>query len=81
MESYKSEKRKPVTFTVRGDLIEQARALGLNASRAAEHGLEVEIKQAREKAWLQENADAIAEHNRRIEEKGMLLTPLWARPS
>jgi antitoxin CcdA len=72
-------KRRPVTFTIREDFIEQARALSLNASRAAERGLEVEIKRALEQAWLRDNAKAIASHNKRIAEKGVLLTPIWAR--
>jgi len=75
----KSDKRKAVTFTVRHDLIEQARALGLNASRAAEHGLQTEIKQASEKAWLRDNAKAIEAYNKRIAEKGVLIPPFWLR--
>ena len=74
----KNDKRKAVTFTVRRDLIDQARALGLNASRAAEHGLEAEIKQALEKAWLRDNAKAIEAHNKRIAEEGVLIPPFWS---
>lgn len=70
-------KRRPVTFTVRDQLIEQARAFGLNASRAAEQGLESGIKQAREREWLRDNAKAIAAYNKSIEDEGMLITPDW----
>jgi len=72
-------KRRRVTFTVRADLIAQAQALKLNASRAAEAGLESAIKEARAKAWLAKNTDAIRAHNARIATSGMLITPLWLR--
>lgn len=73
-------RRKAVTFTVRPELLAQARELGLNASRAAELGLESQIKTARETAWLKDNADAIAAHNQRIADSGLLITPHWTRP-
>ncbi len=71
------QNRRPVTFTVRPELIQEARALNLNASRAAEAGLEAAVKAAKEKAWLEENADAIRAHNERIAKFGMLIKPIW----
>jgi len=71
------QNRRPVTFTVRPELIQEARSLNLNASRAAEAGLEAAVKAAKEKAWLEENADAIRAHNERIAKFGMLIKPIW----
>lgn len=70
-------KRRPATFTVRTDLMTEARALRLNASRAAEAGIEVAVRKAKEKAWLEENADAIKVYNERIEKHGTLIKPIW----
>jgi antitoxin CcdA len=71
------QKRRPVTFTVRPDLIEEARSLNLNASRAAEAGLEAAVKAAKEKAWLRDNQAAIQAYNERIKREGMLIKPIW----
>ena len=70
-------KRRPHTFTVRNDLMGEARALRLNTSRAAEAGIEAAVRKAKEKTWLEENADAIRAHNERIEKHGVMITPLW----
>lgn len=72
-------KRRPATFTVRADLMTEARALRLNASRAAEAGIEAAVRKAKEKAWLGENAAAIKAYNERIERHGTLLKPMWLR--
>lgn len=72
-------KRRPHSFTVRADLMSEARALRLNTSRAAEAGIETAVRKAKEKAWLEENADAIKAHNERIAKSGVMITPLWLR--
>lgn len=73
----KTVKKRPVNLTIREDVLKQAKELNLNASKAAEQGIAQAIKQAREQAWLKENAQALTAHNKRIEEKGTLLTPDW----
>lgn len=70
-------KRRAVTFTIRGDIIDEARRLGINASRAAEQGLEIHVRQALEEAWLRDNAEQIRAHNERIAKAGMLIRPTW----
>lgn len=74
-----SAKRRPVSLTVRADLLSEARTLNLNTSRAAEEGIERAVKKAKETAWLEENRDAIAAHNERIAKHGTLLKPIWLR--
>lgn len=71
------QNRRPVTFTVRPELIQEARSLNLNASRAAEAGLEAAVKAAKEKAWLRDNQAAIQAYNERINREGMLIKPIW----
>lgn len=72
-----STRRRAVSLTLRPELMAQARALKLNVSRAAEHGIEAAVKDALGKAWLAENADAILAHNERVARSGTLITPPW----
>lgn len=73
--------RKRTSLTVREDVMAEARALGLNLSRAAEAGIEAAIREEKGRRWKEENREAIQAHNRRIEREGMLLpTPWWAQP-
>ena len=65
--------RKAANLTLDADLQDQARALGINISRAAEDGLRAAVKRAREDAWKAENADSIAAWNRYVEENGLPL--------
>jgi len=74
-----SLRRKRLNITVREDIIEDARAMDLNISAAAEAGLVAALRKAREEAWLRENADAIRAHNKRVERDGLLLKPYWAK--
>ena len=73
--------RKRVNLTVREDIMAEARALGLNTSRAAEAGIEAAVREEKGRRWREENREAIEAHNRRIEREGTLLpTPWWAQP-
>ncbi len=71
-------KRRSINLTIREDILSEAKALKLNASKAAEAGIEAAIKQAREESWRVENREAIAAHNQRVAESGPLLVPDWA---
>lgn len=73
-------KKRPVSLTIRSDLLREAKSLKLNASRAAEAGIEQAVKKAKEEAWLAENKDAIDAYNARIDAEGTLITPIWLLP-
>jgi antitoxin CcdA len=77
--NHPASKRRPVNLTIRADVLEDAKALNLNASQAAELGILAAVKQAREEKWLKENREALLAHNKRIDKTGPLLTPAWAR--
>ena len=77
MPYYDPPPRRRVNVTLSEPLCEEAKALGLNASRAAEAGLAAAVKAEKERRWLEENADAIAAYNERIRTHGPLLTPYW----
>lgn len=70
-------KRRPVNLTVREDILDEAKALQLNASKAAEEGIINAIKDARAREWLESNKLALKAHNSRVEKLGTLLTPNW----
>lgn len=63
--------KKPTNLSVRTDLLEEARALGINLSQTLEKALEAEVKKAREKAWLEENCAAIEAYKRHVEKHGL----------
>lgn len=70
-------RRKRVNLTVREDVMKEAKELGLNASKAAEAGIESAVREEKGRRWLEENREAIKAHNRRIEREGVLLPPAW----
>lgn len=71
-------KKRPVSLTISADLLDEAKALDLNASAAAESGIEAAVREARAREWLAANRKAIEAHNARVAERGTLLTPAWA---
>lgn len=70
-------KRKAINLTIREDILQEAKNLQLNASKAAESGILSAIKKAREQVWLEDNKLALMAHNQRIENEGPLLSPEW----
>lgn len=76
---HSSAKRRPVNLTIRADVLEEARALKLNTSQAAETGIIAAVREKHEQKWLKDSQSALQAHNRRIDRSGPLLTPGWAR--
>ena len=68
--------RKATNISIDASLQAEARELGVNISRAAEDGLRIAVRKAKEAAWKVENAGAIAEYNKYIEENGLPLADL-----
>ena len=65
--------RRPTNISVDAGLIEDARELGINISRACEEGLAREISEERGRRWLKENREAIDGWNMWVEEHGLPL--------
>lgn len=59
--------RKATNLSLDAELLRDARALGLNVSRAAEDGLRAAVRSARAAARRAENAEAIASANAWVE--------------
>lgn len=66
-------RRRSTSLTLDPKLVEEARGLGVNVSRAAERGVAEAVRAARARAWRAENAEAIAEYNAFVEAHGVPL--------
>ncbi|PKP90148.1 MAG: post-segregation antitoxin CcdA [Alphaproteobacteria bacterium HGW-Alphaproteobacteria-16] len=71
--SKQATRRKATNISLDAELLESARALGVNVSRACERGLASQIAETRAQRWLAENAEAIESSNRHVETHGLPL--------
>lgn len=60
-----------VNLSVSEVVLRQARAMKLNLSQFLEEGLQEHIKRKRAEKWQEENREAIAAYNARIEKYGV----------
>jgi antitoxin CcdA len=65
--------RRKTSLSVDPELIEAARALDINLSRAAEGGIAAAVSAARAARWRAENAEASASSNAIVEANGLPL--------
>ena len=63
--------KKAVNLSINADLLARARRLGLNLSAEMEARLEETVRDAERDLWLEENRDALEDHNRRIAKHGL----------
>lgn len=71
MNELPSKRRKATNLSIDADLLEEARALGINLSRTLEERLVELVKAERIRRWQAENREAIDAYNRYIEENGI----------
>lgn len=64
--------KKACNVSINGDLLRQAKELGINLSQSLEGQLETLVRQAKAKQWAEENREAIESQNRWIEKNGLL---------
>lgn len=65
--------KRPTNVSLNARLLKEAKALGINVSRAAERGLALQIAEARAKKWRAENRKAIEASNAYVEKYGLPL--------
>ncbi len=65
--------RKPTNVSLPSDLLDRAKELDVNISRASERGLREEVHEAEARVWAAEHAGFITEMNARIERDGLPL--------
>lgn len=63
--------RRATSMTLDAALLDEARALGVNLSRAAEEGILSQVRAARARRWKEENAEFIKDYNDWIAENGI----------
>lgn len=64
---------KPTNLSLDPALVEEARAPGVDVSRAAEAGLTEALRRAQAEAWLAENAEAVRSSSEGVERNGLPL--------
>lgn len=65
--------RRPTNLSLDSALVEEAKALGINLSRACEAALRQEIAAERGRQWQADNAEGIAASNAYVEKYGLPL--------
>jgi antitoxin CcdA len=63
--------KKPTNVTIRGDLLDEARALKINLSQEFEKHLSEVVRKHRAEQWLKDNRAAIEAYNRHVEKHGV----------
>jgi antitoxin CcdA len=65
--------RQRLNLTLPAPLVEEAKALGLNLSRACESGLQAAVAAERARRWQAENAAFFDWYNAKVDTDGLLL--------
>jgi len=68
-----SAPKRATNVSLRADLLEEARKLDINISRACEQGLAEQVAKTRAQIWLEENRAALDACNAWVEEHGLPL--------
>jgi antitoxin CcdA len=63
--------KRPVNVKARGDLVAEAKALNINLSGVFDAALETAVKTARIAKWQEENGEAFAAYDKRIQSCGV----------
>ncbi len=64
--------KRTVSLPIDSELLDEACLINVNLSETLERRLRDLTRAAREWRWRQENAEAIAQYNRRVAEEGLL---------
>lgn len=65
--------RRPTNLTLDSQLLQEAKALGINVSRSAENGIAQAVQYHKRQLWLKENREAIDSSNTYIDDNGLPL--------
>lgn len=65
--------KKATNITLSADVLQEAKELGINISKTCDQFLRDLIKQEKERRWLKDHAEYIAECNSLIERDGLPL--------
>jgi antitoxin CcdA len=65
--------RKSTNVTLPPEVLERAKELGINLSRASERGVREEIQEAEARRWADDNAELVAAYTAMVERDGLPL--------
>ena len=65
--------KKATNITLSVDVLNEAKALGINISQTCDQYLRELVKNERERRWQQDNAEFIAAYNQTVEQEGLPL--------
>jgi len=65
--------KKATNITLSADVLNEAKALGINIYQACDQFLRELVKREQERRWLADNADFIAAYNAGVERDGLPL--------
>jgi len=66
-----SASKRPANVSVRAELLDKAKRLGINLSRTLEDRLAELVREAEAREWLAQNRRAIDAYNKRVEREGI----------
>jgi antitoxin CcdA len=78
LDKVSNRSRKAVNLTVDAGLVEAAKSMGMNLSQIFESTLKQAVSEERKRRWVEENQEAIDEHNERVAREGTLGMKIWA---
>ena len=67
----RSATKKPVNVSIDSDLLQQARELKVNLSKALEGRLAEIVREERARRWQEDNREAIEAYNRVVDKHGL----------
>lgn len=73
LQSTLKSQRKSVNISIESRLIEEAKELGINISRAAEESIAKAVSDEKSRRWLLENKEAIESSNEYVRRNGLPL--------
>lgn len=73
MNKHVKSPRQPTNLSINADLMDEAKSLEINVSRAAETGIAEAVRAEKTRRWKEENAGTIQAWNKWVEENGLPL--------
>ncbi len=71
MRQFRDAPKRPINLSLNSEVLETAKSLGMNISQTVDELLTQEVLRRYWARWNEENKDAIAQYNARIERDGM----------
>ena len=70
MRQFRDAPKRPINLSLNAEVLEAAKALGINISQTVDELLMQEVLRRDRERWNEDNKDAIAAYNARIEREG-----------